>query len=253
MFQINLSINSINYESILHTVFPTVLEKVKEKDSYNLLFRLVRELDGDGEQVLLALMKYLPEDTKNELICQCLNSYAGTLTRKLNEYLQMDTWGRNFTIGSCFIAKQESSLVLAAENVRADYQALLSEAGNTQNVEQAVKRFAGNGFIAQMAAKAAAATAEKMAQKYSAMTDTELEAAGIGLLNQTMVQNKIQSLLSKALTSKGLDITLGALTVEQVDTTITLDDSGIIDSIHLSEELETALLKALADFLRDKL
>lgn len=253
MFQINLSIDRINYESILHTVFPTVLERVKEKDSNNLLFRLVRELDEDGEKVLQALMTHLPEDIKNELVCQCLNSYVGTLTRKLNEYLQADTWGRNFAIGSCFIAKQESGLVLAAENVRADYRALLSEAGNTQNVEQVVKRFVGNGFMAQLAAKAASAAAEKMAQKYSVMTDTELEAAGIELLNQPMVRDKIQNLLSRALTSKGLDITLGALTVEQVDTAISSDDSGIIDSIHLSEELETALLKALADFLRDKL
>lgn len=100
MFQINLSIDRINYESILHTVFPTVLERVKEKDSNNLLFRLVRELDEDGEKVLQALMTHLPEDIKNELVCQCLNSYVGTLTRKLNEYLQADTWGRNFAIGS---------------------------------------------------------------------------------------------------------------------------------------------------------
>lgn len=253
MLQINLSISSIDYESILHTVFPTVLEKVKKNDSQSLLFRLIRELDGDGEKVLLALMKYLSDDTKNELVCQCLNSYGATLTRKLNEYLHTDTWGRNLSIGNCFVAKQEAGLVLVAENVRADYRAFLNEAGNTQNVEQTVKRFAGNGFMVQMAAKAAAATAEKMAQKYSAMNDTGLEAAGIGLLNQPMVRNKIQSLLSKALTSKGLDITLGALTVEQVNTAISSDDSGIIDSIHLSEELETALLKALADFLRDKL
>lgn len=85
------------------------------------------------------------------------------------------------------------------------------------------------------------------------MTDTELEAAGIGLLNQPMVRNKIQSLLSKALTSKGLDISIGALTIEKVDTAITLDSGKIVDTIHLSKELENALLKALADFLREKM
>lgn len=229
------------------------MEKVKEKDSNNLLFRLVTELDGDSEKVLLAMMKYLPEDTKNELVCQCLNSYGATLTRKLNEYLQTDTWGKNFTIGSCYAAKQETGLVLVAEQVHADYTTLLMEAGNAQRVAQTARRFTGDGILGRLAARAAAAAAEQLTQNYSSMSQEALENAAIGLLNQPMVQNKIQSLLSKALTSKGLDISLGALTVEQVDTTITLDDNGIIDTIHFSEELETALLKALADFLKEKL
>ena len=87
MFQINISVSSINYDSILHLVYPTVLEKVKASDSQNLLFRLVTELGEDGEKALLALMKYFPEDTRNELVCQCLNSYGAMLTRLLNEFI----------------------------------------------------------------------------------------------------------------------------------------------------------------------
>lgn len=253
MFQINLSVYSINYGSVLHTVFPAVFEKVNRMDSQNLLIRLVKELGGDSEKVLQALLNYLPEETKNELICQCLNSYGSTLTRKLNEYLQTDTWGKNFTIGGCYASCQNEKLTLVAENVHANYRALLTEAGNVQSVEQVAKRIAGNGFLGKLAAKAATTIAEQAAQKYSTMSEVELENAGIGLLNQPLVQDKILKLISNALQAKSLDIIVDRVSVEKADSAIRLDDGKIIDSIQLSPALENNLMKALADFLRDKL
>lgn len=229
------------------------MEKVKGNDSQSLLFRLIRELDGDGEKVLQALLNYLPKETKNELICQCLNSYGATLTRKLNEYLQTDTWGKNFTIGSCYAAKQETGLVLVAEQVHADYTTLLMEAGNAQRVAQTARRFTGDGILGRLAARAAAAAAEQLTQNYSSMSQEALETAAIGLLNQPMVQGRIQSLISRALKAKELDITVGSLTIEQTAANSALDNGNIIDNIHFSQELESALLKALADFLREKL
>lgn len=250
MLQMKLTLKDIDYESVIRMVYPTLLRKISGTPSRNLLFRLIRELGEDGEKVLVALMEKLPQDAKNLLVCHCLSSFGATLAGKLNEYLREDTWGKAFVLDSCTAELDNGRLVLTARNVKTDFKAILKEASEPKNLEKIAGRVVSNGPLGAFAAKAAAKVAEQAAQATEAMTPEELETAGIALLNKDSVQKKLMDVITKALTKKNIPLTIEALSVESCNFVV-LPEGNVPSILNLPENLEDALIKALADFLRE--
>lgn len=250
MLQIKLTLKDIDYESVVKMVYPTLLRKVTETPSRNLPVRLIRELGEDGEKVLVALMAKLPQNAKNQLVCHCLSSYGTALTEKLNEYLREDSWGKAFVLGNCTAELDNGKLVLTARNVQVDFKAILKEASESKNLEKIAGRVVGNGLLGAFAAKAAAKVAEQAAQATEAMTPEELEAAGIALLNKDSVQKKLMDVITKALAKKNIPLTIEEISVESCDLVL-LPEENVQSILNLPQELEDALIKALADFLRE--
>lgn len=250
MLQIKLTLKDINYEAVVKMVYPTLLRKISETPSRNLMVRLIRELEEDGEKVLVALMEKLPQDAKNQLVCHCLSSFGATLAGKLNEYLREDTWGKVFVLDSFTAELDNGSLVLTARNVQADFKAMLKEASESKNLEKIAGRVVGNRLLSTFAAKAAAKVAEQAAQATEAMTSEELEAAGVALLNKDSVQKKLMDVIANALTKKNIPLAVEEISVESCDLVV-LPDEDAQSLLDLPEELEDALIKALADFLRE--
>lgn len=250
MLQIKLTLKGINYEAVVKMVYPTLLRKISETPSRNLLVRLIRELGEDGEKVLVALTEKLPQNAKDQLVCHCLSSFGATLAGKLNEYLREDTWGKAFVLDSFTAELDNGSLVLTARNVQADFKAILKEASKSKNLEKIAGRVVGNGLLGTFAAKAAAKMAEQAAQATEAMTPEELEAAGVALLSKDSVQKKLMDVIANALTKKNIPLTIEEISVENFDLAV-LPDENAQSLLNLPEELEGALIKALADFLRE--
>lgn len=250
MLQIKLTLGDIDYEAVVKMVYPTLLRKIYTTPSRNPLYRLIRELGEDGEKVLVALMEKLPEDAKNQLVCHCLSSFGTTLAGKLNEYLREDTWGKAFVLDSFTAELDNGKLVLTARNVQADFKAILKEASESKNLEKIAGRVVGNGLLGAFAAKAAAKVAEQAVQATEAMAPEELEAAGIALLNKDSVQKKLMDVIANALTRKNIPLTIEEINVESFDLAV-LPDEDTQGLLNLPEELEDALIKALADFLRE--
>lgn len=250
MLQIKLTLKDIDYEAVVKMVYPTLLRKISETPSRNLPARLIRELGEDGEKVLVALTEKLPQNAKDQLVCHCLSSFGTTLAAKLNEYLREDTWGKAFVLDSFTAELDDGSLALTARNVQVDFKAILMEASESKNLEKIAGRVVGNGLLGAFAAKAAAKVAEQAAQAIEAMPQEELEAAGIALLNKDSVQKKLMDVIRNALAKKKIPLTIEEISVESFDLVV-LPDENAQSILDLPEELEDALIKALADFLRE--
>ncbi len=82
------------------------------------------------------------------------------------------------------------------------------------------------------------------------MTPEELEAAGVALLNKDSVQKKLMDVITNALTKKNIPLAVEEINVESFDLVV-LPDENAQNLLDLPEELEDALIKALADFLRE--
>lgn len=250
MLQMKLTLKDINYEAVVKMAYPTLLSKISGPPSRNLLVRLIQELDEDGEKVLVKLMEKLPQDAKNQLVCHCLNSFGTTFVTKLNEYLREDTWGKAFVLDSCTAELDNGRLILTARNVQVDFKAILMEASESKNLEKIAGRVVGNGLLGAFAAKAAAKVAEQAVQATEAMTPEELESAGVALLNKDSVQKKLTDVIANALTKKNIPLAIEEISVESFDFVV-LPDENVQSLLNLPEELENALMKALADFLRE--
>lgn len=245
MVNIYFTINAIDYEATFRTVFPTVLNKCKQADASNVLLRLLAKLDEAAEPVLQGIMRYLPQDIRNKFLCQCVNSFASTLTGMLNTFLQKDDWGRSFALGAVQVTQNEGEIVLVAENVRADYKALLETDVVQDKVEGFVANFAGNGLLAKLAAK----TAKGALKAARGMAPEELEKAGMILLRRPDIQEKLLDMIGGALNHRGIAVTLSEISVEQSASDM-LPQDYVQQKFSLSPELEDALLTALAEYLR---
>lgn len=250
MLQLRLNLAEINYENILKMVYPTLLEKVSQNQSRNLLFRLITELGGDGEGVLLRLMEKLPPKTCNQLACHCLNSYSSVLVGKLNDYLREDPWGKHFVLDSIEVEQSGNGLVLTVRNVQANFKALLNAASEAENLEKITGKVVRNKLMRALTGKAAAMAAEKAAQATNAMTPEELEAAGVAMLGRDAVRHKLMKVVAKALKAKNIPLTVSEVQVESTEYA-EISQQETTKLLDLSEELENALIKALADFLRE--
>lgn len=250
MLQLKLNLAEINYESILKMVYPTLLEKVSQNQSRNLLFRLITELGNDGEGVLLRLIEKLPSETCSQLVCHFLNSYSPVLIGKLNDYLREDSWGKHFVLDRIEAEQSSNGLVLTAQNVQADFKALLNAASEAENLKKIAGKVVGNGLLGAFAAKAAAKAAEKATQATSAMAPEELEAAGVAMLNRDAVRQKLMEVVAKALNTNNIPLAVSEIQVEST-AYAEVSQQETTKRLELSGELENALIKALADFLRE--
>ena len=85
---------------------------------------------------------------------------------------------------------------------------------------------------------------------YTPILPEELEAAGVALLNKDSVQKKLMDVIANALTKKNIPLAVEEISVESCDLVV-LPDENAQNLLDLPEELEDALIKALADFLRE--
>ena len=221
MLSISIKIRNIDYEKTYRQVFPVIRDKIGSMESKNMLIRLFQKLDDAALPVLLGVMARLPEETKNELLVQCLNAYSIKIKDKLNEELVKNAFGKYLTIGYVSAVRANDDLYLWIGQVKVDYKALVKE------------KFGKFGVIA------AVFPVEK------------LEKMGKEFLWTDESKQKLMALAKSALEKHGFVMELDDIQIEQ-------DLETLVDAVEgeahleLSDRVETDILDALAGYLKDR-
>lgn len=245
MIDVRITVGEIGYEKTITTLYPAVMDKCRELRDPNLLVRLFLELGEDVLTVLLGIMERLSESAKHEFLCQCMNVYRTILTDKLNEFLQGNTWGRNFVIQSLYVERTEDRLELVGKGVNVDYKALLEREDVQSKINETAVSHLGKlgGFFAEHAGNALKKAAEAAPEK--------TEELGLMLLQRESVKGRLLSLAQTALDKRELALELQTVTIlaaEAADTS--RDAQADVHTLKISPELETELIKALGGYLR---
>ena len=222
MLSADIKISNIDYEKTFRQVFPVIRDRLGSMESPNMVIRLFQKLDDAALPVFLGVMIRLPEETKNELLVQCLNAYSLKIKEKLNEELVKSTFGKYLTLGYVSAVRENNNLYLWIGQVKIDYKALVKE-----------KLGGGLGGVAAF------------------FPIERLEKMGMELLWTDENKQKLMKLAKSTLDKYGF-------TMELDDIQLVQDKEEPVDTVEcevhleLSDEVETDILDALAGYLKDK-
>lgn len=237
MLSIRIKINSIDYENTFQQIFPMARKKIEGMEIKNMLIRLFQKLDNDALPVLLGIMHRLPEETKNELLVLCLNTYAPKLGEKLNEELSNDEWGKNFTVGRLWIEQDGHDLFVQINQVEVEYKSLL----DMDVVEEKLSRHLGSLTGVTKGLVGLAVT----------IAPDALEKKGLELLWKDTNKQKLMSIAKDTLDKYGVVMDLIDIEIKQ-DTAKGVNHMEKEMNLVLTEKMESEILDALAGYLKDK-
>lgn len=127
MISVNIKIVNIDYEKTIQQIFPFMREKLHSLDSVNMVIRLFQKLDDAALPVLLGIINRMPENTKNELLSVCLNTYSSKICQKLNEELTKHPYGKFLRVNRISIVREQEYLYLWLGQIQVNYKGLVKE------------------------------------------------------------------------------------------------------------------------------
>ena len=89
MIEIKMTVDDVDYEEILETLYPLLEERLYNKIENPLLAGLLSKMKGLPMVTIKAMLKTLPQKTKDELVVLCLNYYKENIVRMLTDTLEM--------------------------------------------------------------------------------------------------------------------------------------------------------------------
>lgn len=222
MISVNIKVVDIEYERTFQQIFPLLKEKFGAVESKNLLIRLFQKLNDAALPVLLGIMERLQEDTKDELLAICLNTYSGRICEMLNAEMAKHPYGKFLKIGRVFTVQEREALYLWIGQIQVDYKGLAKE------------KVTG-----------------KMGQVVSLHVGEKLEKFALELLWTEESRQKLIELAQGALGKYGF--AMGLADIQMMKDTKEYGDF-IEEEAHLTltDGMETDILDALAGYLRDR-
>ena len=88
MIEIKMTVDDVDYEEILETLYPLLEERLYKKIENPLLAGLLSKMKGLPMVTIKAMLKTLPQKTKDELVVLCLNYYKENIVRMLTDTLE---------------------------------------------------------------------------------------------------------------------------------------------------------------------
>lgn len=88
MIEIKMTVDDVDYEEILETLYPLLEERLYNKIENPLLAGLLSKMKGLPMVTIKAMLKTLPQKTKDELVVLCLNYYKENIVRMLMDTLE---------------------------------------------------------------------------------------------------------------------------------------------------------------------
>ena len=88
MIEIKMTVDDVDYEEILETLYPLLEERLYNKIENPLLAGLLSKMKGLPMVTIKAMLKTLPQKTKDELVVLCLNYYKENIVCMLTDTLE---------------------------------------------------------------------------------------------------------------------------------------------------------------------
>ena len=88
MIETKMTVDDVDYEEILETLYPLLEERLYNKIENPLLAGLLSKMKGLPMVTIKAMLKTLPQKTKDELVVLCLNYYKENIVRMLTDTLE---------------------------------------------------------------------------------------------------------------------------------------------------------------------
>lgn len=247
-----VKITNINYEAAIASLLSRISEKSDKGDS--LPVRLLQKLGDDTENVLRALLNYIPDAKKGKLICELANHYEEKICSKLNEGLASRDLGQDTAIEKILFQESEEGLTICLQNVRLDYQALLGNEAVQKKMGDTVEQYVNQSSLGRIPGLAGflKEKADAAARAAVHLAPEMIEKKALELVNASGNKEKLSGLLENSLKKQGLMMDIAEIEVYKADACSeeAADESEEQSSI-LSEEMEELLLNAAAELLKD--
>ena len=88
MIEIKMTVDDVDYDEILVSLYPLLEERLYNKIENPLLAGLLSKMKGLPMVTIKAMLKTLPQKTKDELVVLCLNYYKENIVRMLTDTLE---------------------------------------------------------------------------------------------------------------------------------------------------------------------
>ena len=103
MIEIKMTVDDVDYEEILETLYPLLEERLYNKIENPLLAGLLSKMKGLPMVTIKAMLKTLPQKTKDELVVLCLNYYKENIILKPNKDNTLNVIYKDSIIGKIYL------------------------------------------------------------------------------------------------------------------------------------------------------
>lgn len=106
MIEIKIQVSEVNYEDALDLLYPILVEHIKHNPQIAenpLTATIISKIQGAGAVAARALIKGLPQETRDELAVVCLNKFKDTIPELLSNEAKKRNMG--LKIDDVFIAQ----------------------------------------------------------------------------------------------------------------------------------------------------
>jgi len=86
MIEIKIQVSEVDYEDALEVLYPILMEHIKRNPQIagnSLVATMLPKIQGAGRVAAKALIKALPQETRDELAVACLNKFKNDIPRLL--------------------------------------------------------------------------------------------------------------------------------------------------------------------------
>lgn len=138
MLNVEVKLLTVDWEMVLDALLPTVMERAKAMENSSIPIRMLNKLDETSAAAFHTVLRTLPSETRDELICVLLNMYHEKIITMLNNAMKRGEEDGFVTLGDLRVYIQDQRLVLNLTDINVDYA---QKVGKRQLVQAAARIF----------------------------------------------------------------------------------------------------------------
>ncbi len=250
MLDVEIKIDSIDYEQSFRNLFPQLSAKCVNMETDHLLVRFLNKMGSASMPVVLRILNTLPERSKGELLCCLANFFRQEFVQTLNGVLKQDVLGQCFQLGSVLLKQADSNVItITFEEVSADYGALLKNDTMQKKIAEVIRSsvgdFLGDKLVKQLAEKGTSYMAA-LAKTMPGISEKII----LSVFEQEKTVKTLLNLAENGLKKRGVYLSLGGATFQQSNKADHTDETLERQKLNFSWELEESLLDSISAYLK---
>lgn len=227
MLNIKAGILSVNYKASIKNLLPAVLEKYKNMPKQDGAVRFFQELNDASVNDISHILKCLPDNFYNRLLCITARLYGKEITENINAAIKNQGFGSSIKINEILLNQENNGrLLLYLNHVEADYGSLVKLSGEKLP----------DNFISSVL--------KKIIPVLSGIPSHKYEDKILAFLQNSFVKKKLEALVSKSLSNNGIILDIDEIVFSKAG-------DNIVEAIELEslEYAEADFLNILASIL----